>query len=184
MRLIKQLIGVFAVLGVVVGVLMIFTYDVIKIDWVSFMEIQPSYSNQEQPLAVPSQSIPVEGPAYIPGEGVPSNPVPSDEVSIARGAELYSIHCQMCHGDAGQGNGTISAFLVKKKPADLTSDLVQSKTDGSMFLTISNGIFNPNNSLFPDVEFSGQMPPLNENLTVRERWDVVNFLRTLNATQQ
>lgn len=191
MRLIKQLIGVFAVLGVVVGVLMIFTYDVIKIDWVSFMEIQPSFGTQDVdmvtgagPLPVPAQSIPVEGPAYIPGEGVPTNPVPSDEVSVARGAELYSIHCQMCHGDAGQGNGTISAFLVKKKPADLTSDLVQSKTDGSMFLTISNGIFNPNNTLFPDVEFSGQMPPLNENLTVRERWDVVNFLRTLNATQQ
>jgi hypothetical protein len=23
------------------------------------------------------------------------------------------------------------------------------------------------------------MPPLNENLTVRERWDIVNYLRTL-----
>ncbi len=184
MRLFKQLVGVFAVLGILAGTLFIFTYDVIKIDWVSFMEIQPSYGSQEQPLAVPAQSIPVEGPAYIPGEGVPSNPVTADEVSIARGAQLYSIHCQMCHGDAGQGNGTIAAFLVKKKPADLTSDLVQSKADGSLFLTISNGIFNPDNTLFPDVEFSGQMPPLNENLTVRERWDVVNFLRTLKAAEQ
>jgi mono/diheme cytochrome c family protein len=25
----------------------------------------------------------------------------------------------------------------------------------------------------------GAMPALNENLTVRERWDVVNFIRTL-----
>jgi mono/diheme cytochrome c family protein len=179
MRLFKQLVVVFAVLGVLVGALMIFAYDVIKIDWVVFMEIQPSFSTQEKPLSVPAQSIPVEGAAYIPGEGAPANPVPADETSIARGAQLYSIHCQMCHGDKGQGNGTISAFLVKKKPANLTSELVQSKTDGSLFLTISNGIFNPNNSLFPDVEFSGQMPPLNENLTVRERWDVVNFLRTL-----
>ena len=179
MRLFKQLVVVFAVLGVLVGALMIFAYDVIKIDWVVFMEIQPSFSTQEKPLSVPAQSIPVEGAAYIPGEGAPANPVPADETSIARGAELYDINCKMCHGDAGQGNGTISAFLVKKKPANLTSELVQSKTDGSLFLTISNGIFNPNNSLFPDVEFSGQMPPLNENLTVRERWDVVNFLRTL-----
>ncbi|MBE0670527.1 MAG: cytochrome c [Anaerolineales bacterium] len=188
MRLFKQLVGVFAVLGVLVGALMIFAYDVIKIDWIVFMEIQPSFGNQDVdmvtgagPLPVPAQSIPVEGAAYIPGEGAPTNPVPADETSIARGAQLYSIHCQMCHGDGGQGNGTISAFLVKKKPANLTSDLVQSKTDGSLFLTISNGIFNPNNSLFPDVEFSGQMPPLNENLTVRERWDVVNYIRTLQA---
>ncbi|MFN8380809.1 MAG: cytochrome c [Anaerolineales bacterium] len=179
MRLFKQLLGVFAVLAVLAGVLMIFAFDVIKIDWVVFMEIQPSYGTQEQPLPVAAQSIPVEGAAYIPGEGAPVNPVPADETSISRGAELYAIHCKMCHGDAGQGNGTISAFLVKKKPANLTSELVQSKSDGSLFLTITNGIFNPNNSLFPDVEFSGQMPPLNENLTVRERWDVVNFLRTL-----
>lgn len=181
MRLLKQLVVVFAVLGVLVGALMIFAYDVIKIDWVVFMEIQDSYTTQENPLPVPAQSIPVEGPAYISGGGAPINPVPADETSIARGAQLYSIHCQMCHGDGGQGNGTISAFLVKKKPGNLTSELVQSKTDGSLFLTISNGIFNPNNSLFPEIEFSGQMPPLNENLTVRERWDVVNYLRTLEA---
>ncbi len=181
MRLFKQLLGVSAVLAVLVGILMIFAYDVIKIDWVVFMEIQPSYGTQENPLPVPAQSIPVEGPAYIPGAGAPLNPVPADETSIARGAELFQIHCLMCHGATGQGNGTISAFLVKKKPADLTSDLVQSKSDGSLFLTISNGIFNPNNTLFPGTEFSGQMPPLNENLTVRERWDLVNFLRTLKA---
>jgi mono/diheme cytochrome c family protein len=181
MRLLRQLAVVFAALAVLFGVLMVFAYDVIKIDWVVFMEIQPSYGNQENPLPVPAQSIPVEGAAYIPGAGAPINPVPADETSIARGAQLYQIHCLMCHGAAGQGNGTISAFLVKKKPADLTGDLVQSKTDGSLFLTISNGIFNPNNTLFPGAEFSGQMPPLSENLTVRERWDVVNFLRTLKA---
>ena len=89
----------------------------------------------------------------------------------------------MCHGESGQGTGTVAAFLVKKKPADLTSEAVQSKSDGSMFLTISYGIWNPNNTLFPEVQFSGQMPPLNENLTVRERWDLVNYIRTLNAAQ-
>ncbi|MDP1547586.1 MAG: cytochrome c [Anaerolineales bacterium] len=183
MRLLKQLVIVFAALGVLVGALMVFAFDVIKIDWVAFMEIQDSYGSQENPLPVPAQSIPVEGAAYLPGMGEPVNPVPADDVSIARGAELYSIHCQMCHGENGQGNGTVSAFLIKKKPADLTSDLVQSKSDGSMFLAITNGIFNPDNSLFPEVQFSGQMPPLKENLTVRERWDVVNYLRTLSAGQ-
>jgi len=89
----------------------------------------------------------------------------------------------MCHGDGGLGNGTVAAFLVKKKPADLTSGAVQAKSDGSWFLTISYGIWNPNNTLFPEVQFSGQMPPLNENLTIRERWDVVNFLRTLKAVE-
>ncbi len=169
MRLFKQLVGVFAVLGLLVGVLMIFAYDVIKIDWIVFMEIQPSYGAQEKPLPVPAQSIPIEGPAYIPAAGAPVNPVVADEVSLARGAQLFSIHCQMCHGEKGQGNGPISAFLIQKKPADLSSDLVQSKDDGTLFLTVSNGF--------------GFMPALNENLMIRERWDVVNYIRTLKAAQ-
>lgn len=183
MRLFKQLLAVFAVLLVLVAGLMIFAYDVIKIDWIVFMEIQPSYDDQEAPLPAPAQSIPVDGAAYLPGMGEPVNPVPADEASIARGAELYQINCQMCHGETGQGNGTVAAFLVKKKPADLTSEAVQAKSDGRMFLTISYGIWNPNNTLFPEAQFSGQMPPLNENLSIRERWDVVNFIRTLKANQ-
>ena len=184
MRLFKQLIGVFAVITLVIGMLAVFAFDVVKIDWIVFMEIQDSFGTQEKPLVVPAQSIPVEGAAFIPGNGAPANPVPADEVSVARGTQLFATHCLMCHGDTGEGTGTIGAFLVKKKPADLTSDLVQSKSDGSMFLSISNGIYNPENSLFPDVEFSGQCPPLSENLSVRERWDVVNFVRTLGTEVQ
>lgn len=183
MRLFKQLLVVFAALAVIAAGLMTFAYDVIKIDWIVFMEIQPSFDDQEKPLAAPAQSIPVDGAAYLPGLGEPTNPVPADETSIARGAQLYQIHCAMCHGAGGKGDGTVAAFLVKKKPADLTSEVVQAKSDGSWFLTITNGIWNPNNTLFPEVQFSGQMPPLNENLTVRERWDVVNYLRTLKASQ-
>ncbi|MCK6585934.1 MAG: c-type cytochrome, partial [Anaerolineales bacterium] len=91
-------------------------YDVIKYDWIVFMEIQSAFDDQEAPLPVPASSIPVEGAAYLPGMGEPLNPVPADEISVARGAELYQIHCQMCHGESGQGNGTVAAFLVKKKP--------------------------------------------------------------------
>jgi hypothetical protein len=52
---------------------------------------------------------------------------------------------------------------------DLTSEAIQSKKDGAIFLTVSNGF--------------GLMPALNENFTVRERWDLVNFVRTLKAAQ-
>jgi len=167
MRLFKQLLGVFAVLGVAFAVLSLFTFDVIKIDWVTFMEIQPAYKPMENPLAVPARSIPVEGPLSIPNMGAPENPVTADEVSIARGRELFMINCQMCHGEGGQGNGPIAANIVNK-PANLTLDVTQSKSDGSLFLTISNGVL-------------GRMPPMNENLTVRDRWDLVNFIRTLVA---
>jgi mono/diheme cytochrome c family protein len=182
--ILKRLAMVFLVVLVLFGVLMLFTFDIIKIDWMTFMELQPSYGNMEEPLPVPARSIPIDGPAYIPGAGAPVNPVPADEASVARGAKLYAINCQMCHGDTGQGTGTISAFLVNRKPADLTSELVQSRDDGTLFLIISYGVYNPNSSLFPDIQFSSPMPPLNENLSIADRWDLVNYIRTLKAPAQ
>jgi mono/diheme cytochrome c family protein len=170
MRLFKQLFLVFSLLGILLGVVMLFSYDVIKIEWIGFMEIQPSFKPMEHPLPPPARSIPIEGPVAISAVGPPENPVTADPTSLARGAQLFSIHCQLCHGETGAGNGPISAFLLNKKPADLTSAAIQDKRDGELFLTVSNGM--PNS-----------MPALNENLTVRERWDVVNFVRTLRASQ-
>ena len=160
----------FAVIGlaaaVVLAVLLVFSYDIIKIDWPSFMEIQPSYGPMNHPLPVPEQSIPVEGPAYIPNMGAPKNPVPSDAASLARGAELFNINCTACHGTQGKGDGPVAAFLQNKKPIDLTGPIGISLNDGAIFMTITNGT-------------PGGMPALNENLTVRERWDVVNYVRQL-----
>lgn len=169
MRLFKQLLVIFLVVGVLFGGLMLFTYDVIKMDWVVFMEIQPSYDAQENPLPLPARSIPVDGPVSIPNMGAPVNPVPADPVSLERGRILYEINCAMCHGVAGQGNGQIAALLANK-PANLGLDVTQNKSDGALFLTLTNGV-------------TGRMPAMIENLTARDRWDVVNYLRTLKATR-
>lgn len=164
--ILKRFAVLLAVAAVGLGILMLFSYDVIKIDWLSFMEVQPSFKAMDHPLPVPAQSIPVEGPAFVPNMGAPSNPVPADASSLARGAELFQINCTACHGMGGKGDGPVAAFFQKVKPADLTGPIVQSLSDGAVFLVISNGK-------------PGAMPPLNENLTVRERWDVINYIRTL-----
>ena len=169
--ILRRFAMIFAVVAVLLGIMMLFTFDILKIEWPSFMEVQPSYRPMENPLPVPEHSIPIEGPIAIPGLGAPENPMPADEASLARGKELYTINCQMCHGLTGQGNGQIAPFLINFKPANLTAEVVQSKSDGSIFLTISNGL-------------EGRMPALNENLTVSERWDVVNYVRTLKLDQE
>jgi mono/diheme cytochrome c family protein len=159
--------------GIFVAVVLAFfglwAYDVVKIDFISFMEIQPSFDVQEAPLPVPPRSIPVDGPAFIPNVGAPENPVQADDVSISRGETLFTINCIMCHGETGEGNGPVSG-LIANKPANLTLDVTQNKSDGSLFLTLTNGV-------------DGRMPPMVENLTVRDRWDVVNYIRTLQPTQ-
>jgi cytochrome c553 len=169
MRLLRQLFWVFITLGLLFGVLLFFTYDIIKIDWVTFMEIQPSFDAQEKPLPVPPRSIPVDGPVSIPNMGAPLNPVPADEVSVARGETLFAINCVMCHGPQGEGNGQIAALLANK-PLNLTLNATQDKSDGTLFLTLTNGV-------------EGKMPPMVENLSVRDRWDVINYIRTLKPAQ-
>ena len=167
--MIKRVLILLVVVGGLAAVLMLFSYDIIKVDWISFMEIQPSYKPMDNPLPVADQSIPVDGAAYIPGMGAPANPVPVDETSVSNGAELFTINCVQCHGVLGKGDGVIGAALVNP-PADLTSARVVGLSDGAIFVTISAGI--------PD-----RMPSLNENLNVRQRWDVVNYIRAVIQNQ-
>jgi len=161
----KRLALLLVVLGGVATAGLLITYEVIGVEWISTMEIQPSFRPMEKSLPLPEGAVPIQGAAFIPGAGAPPNPVPSDEVSLQRGKQLYSINCAVCHGETGKGDGSIAKF-VNRKPADLTSEKVSSRLDGDIFLTITNGL-------------PGLMPALRENLSVRERWDVVNYVRTL-----
>ncbi len=144
------------------------TYEVIQLDWISFMEVQPSYRPMEAPRPVPADSIPVDGPVFIQGLGSPENPVAADDVSLQRGQILYALNCAVCHGPNGKGDGPMAAHL-KVKPEDLTGSGVQNSSDGTIFLVITNGV-------------PGNMPALRENLTPRERWDVVNYVKSGNMT--
>jgi mono/diheme cytochrome c family protein len=150
---------------IVLVVVEMFAYDVIKISWVSFMEIQPAFQPMYQPLPVATDAIPLEGMAYSFDLGVPPNPITADQTSLQRGAELFQINCVLCHGTGGKGDGPVASKL-QNKPFDVTSFPIHSFTDGGIFFVISTGV-------------PGKMPALDENLTVRERWDVVNYLRTL-----
>lgn len=161
------------VLAAPLGLGLLLTYDVIKIEWISSMEIQPSFNPQEDPLPLPARSVPLQGAAYIPELGAPANPTSADAASLERGKESYEVHCALCHGKDGKGTGVISVFLSQVPPANLIAADAAARTmsDGALFLVVSNGI--------------GKMPPLKENLPEPAmRWDVVNYLRQLQATAQ
>lgn len=171
--MIKRLLVLFAVVGALATLLLLFSYDVLKLEWISFMEIQPAYRPMEEPLPIAAQSIPVEGAAFVAGMGAPANPIEADDVSLARGKQLYELNCVICHGLQGKGDGAVGAAL-QNPPADLTGARVMGLSDGAIFLSISNGV------VVQDVR---RMPALNENLTVRERWDVVNYIRKVLQQQ-
>jgi len=142
---------------------LLFTFELIQIPFPTDMARHPSSIAARSPADVPQGAVPIGGLAVVPGE-VPSNPIPSDEVSLQRGKILYSIHCQLCHGELGHGDGPLSVYF-DRTPQNLTESQISEEFDGAVFLTIHNGF--------------GQMPSLEMNLTPREMWDIVNYVRTL-----
>ena len=143
---------------------LLFTYEIIKIPFYTDMANQPSVDYMETPrLLPPDGAVPVQGLSMIPEE-FPVNPVSADQISLQRGAILYEIHCQLCHGAQGHGDGQLAQYF-DRTPQNLTGPQITAEFDGSVYLTIIQGF--------------GQMPSLVENLTPRERWDVINFVRTL-----
>lgn len=143
---------------------LLFTYEIIKIKFPTDMAEHLTTGYQEGPRILPAEAaVPMQGLSVIPEE-FPTNPIPQDEVSLQRGKILYTIHCQPCHGEEGHGDGPLADFF-DRTPQNLTSPQITAEFDGSVYLTI--------------VLSFGQMPSLAENLTPRERWDVVNYVRTL-----
>lgn len=143
---------------------MLFTFELIKIPFPTNMADQPSVDYQEGPRKLPPEgAVPVSGLSVIPEE-FPVNPVSADDTSLQRGAILYGIHCQICHGAQGHGDGPLAKYF-DRTPQNLTATQITKEFDGSVYLTITQGF--------------GQMPSLAENLTPRERWDVINYVRTL-----
>ena len=95
------------------------------------------------------------------------NPVAGNTEVLANAQALYKTYCTPCHGAKGKGDGQAAVGLAKK-PADHTSDYVQSQTDGALFWMITEG-HNP-------------MPSYKTTITEDQRWALVNYIRTLAKT--
>lgn len=97
------------------------------------------------------------------------NPVASTPESIAKGKELYlgrKGNCVFCHGETGSGNEA-NLPRLRRKPADISNkERMAAMTDGELFWKISKGI-------------RGIMPGREATMSEEERWNVVNYIRTL-----
>lgn len=165
----RRVIMTFTVIAVPLLLGLLFSYDVIKINWTSTMEDQAILDYQQGPRkSAPAESVRFDAPGLAKTGELPQNPVPVDTVSLTRGQILYERNCALCHGNRGLGDGAITQFWKPemKGPANLTEPRIAGGSDGSIYLTIAQGY--------------GTMPPLNENLDVRERWDVVNYVKALS----
>jgi mono/diheme cytochrome c family protein len=128
------------------------------------------------PRSAPLYSVPVSGvpaasyaisysrfPGVIDSFSVIPNPVPVDQRSVDNGRLEYQINCAMCHGMNGGGIGTMAKYNFA---ISLTGAITQARTDGYLWGMIRNG-----RGLMPSYSRVDQM----------DRWDIVNYIRTLQG---
>jgi mono/diheme cytochrome c family protein len=102
-----------------------------------------------------------------------TNPVPADDASLDRGAEIYGTYCASCHGDGGMGDGPAGANL-DPLPAPVAHTSLMLGDDYLFWRTSEGGAMQP---------FSSAMPAWKESLEEEARWDVINYMRALGSGQ-
>jgi mono/diheme cytochrome c family protein len=110
-----------------------------------------------------------QNPGGSPDGKKMKNAVASSAESVAAGKAAFQKNCRFCHGADAKGNGPMAPEGTH--PSDLTDDKWdRGSTDGEIFLVIRDGAG-------PKFEMKGYK----SKMTEPEIWNVVNYLRSLQA---
>jgi mono/diheme cytochrome c family protein len=146
-------------------------------DMMNQISIKPQESFDEANPGMkvfPKRSVPVPGTTvYVKDFDAAtkmSNSVPVDAKSVDMGGRLFAIYCTPCHGKSGTGDGYVGAKLILK-PYNLTSSNDQHPWNTKEY---------PDGYIFGMMTFGGAvMPSYANDLSANERWNVVNYVRTV-----
>lgn len=103
------------------------------------------------------------------GKFVETIPVPITRALVLRGRERFDIYCSPCHGRTGEGQGMIVQRGFKR-PMSYHIDRLRAERAGYFFDVMTNG-FGQMSS------YAAQVPP-------EDRWAIVAWIRTLQASHQ
>ncbi|NUM50139.1 MAG: cytochrome c [Flavobacteriales bacterium] len=94
------------------------------------------------------------------------NPIEKSEIVLEEGKVLYNDFCSHCHGEKGEGNGTI-VDLGKFPPPPSFSNQLKELSDGKMYHSITYG--------------KNLMGPHGLILSPEERWKIIHHLNKLQG---
>jgi mono/diheme cytochrome c family protein len=94
---------------------------------------------------------------------------PAPAAALARGKAVYETFCLVCHGATGEGDGP----LIPKypNPPSYASERLLAMPDGQIFHVITRGT-------------GGLMPGYAAQITPEDRWQVVLWVRHLQASRR
>ena len=122
-------------------------------------------------VALLAEETAADGVLGDPASEAPAltNPVDATSESLARGKDLYDRDCAKCHGANGNGTGP-STQGINADPRKLwVWGSAGNAADGYLFSIISNG--------------RTDMPPWGLVLSESERWDLVNYVKSLEPAR-
>jgi mono/diheme cytochrome c family protein len=102
----------------------------------------------------------------------------TDPAMIARGKEIYTAKCAVCHGDEGDGRGP-AGLALPLKPSDMRNrDALAEMRDNFWFWRVSEG-----GLVEPYKSKGSAMPPWKDDLSVEDRWAVMAYQHTFSGHQ-
>jgi mono/diheme cytochrome c family protein len=102
----------------------------------------------------------------IPEAQIPADPIEMTNESLIEGGEHYNHHCAVCHDLEGDADSQL-AEAFNPPVADLTSEHIQSYSDGQLKWIVDNGI-----------RFTG-MPGWDALIEDDTQWKIVYYMRAL-----
>jgi mono/diheme cytochrome c family protein len=103
---------------------------------------------------------------------ITNNPFPISAADMARGKELYTTFCAICHGDKGDGNG----YLVSEENPNAKYPVVPANFLTDEFVSSSNGRYYHSIMYGKNV-----MGSYKDKISYEERWQVIHYIRSLQA---
>jgi Cu/Ag efflux protein CusF len=112
-------------------------------------------------------------PAAYANSHIP-NHVWTDPKMIAKGKEIFTAKCALCHGEKGDGKGPTNLAL---KPADLTDGKMVAEMAGNFWVwRVSEG-----GLVEPFKSKGSTMPAWKGELSMNDRWAVIVYAHTLSG---
>ena len=142
------------------------------------MLYQPKVVAYGQPMMQPPDgtlpaSASLEDPAVRTGvaEGawVDRIPVPVDRAMVEHGRRDFDHYCAACHGVLGDGQSVVADKMSLRRPKNLTDADARDYPPGRIFQSIRQGY--------------GLMPSYSVQLTERDTWGVVAYVRALQIAR-
>jgi mono/diheme cytochrome c family protein len=100
------------------------------------------------------------------------NPIELNDKTLDEGEQLYQMFCAHCHGDAGDGKGSITHPVYSAVPS--YADDISPRRSGEPMNALKSG------HIFHSITFGlNAMGPHSSQLTQEERWKIVHYVHEL-----